>query len=91
MNFDGFKQVDFSTLQTEMIRMRQQTDLMPDINIAAMIKVRSVQTVRKAFRGTAQQVSDEVLSNVLKTIGINSFIVWQNGQRLYYVAEKNLN
>lgn len=84
MKIDGFKKVDYGTLQTELKKANSAADI-PALKIAAQINVNSVQTVWNAFNIEKQSVSDEVLSNVLDVLGIESFIVWQKGERNYYI------
>lgn len=81
---DGFKKVDYNTLQQE-IKKIYNSDEVPEIQIAAQVNVKSVQTVKNAFMPDKQMVSDEIFSNILTTLGLNSFIVWQNGERTYYI------
>lgn len=85
MKIEGFKKVDYDTIQTEMSKLHKPDEL-PEISIAAQIGVKSVQTVKSAFNKENQIVSDEVLSGVLGQLGITSLIVWQNGQRNFYIS-----
>jgi len=84
MKIDGFKKIDYNTLQQEIKRVYNSEEV-PEIQIAAQINVKSVQTVKNAFIPENQVVSDEVMTNVLKALGLNSFIIWQNGERNYYI------
>jgi len=84
MKLEGFKKVDYNTLQSE-IKKVYDSDQVPEIQIAAQINVKSVQTVKNAFQPDKQVVSDEILTNILNALGLNSFIIWQNGERTYYI------
>lgn len=85
MKIEGFKKVDYETIQSEM-QKTHKPDSLPEINIAAQIGVKSVQTVKSAFNKEFQAVSDEVLSGVLGQLGITSLIVWEGGQKNFYIS-----
>lgn len=87
MKVDGFKKVDYPTLQEE-IKKVYDSDKLPEIKIASDINVKSVQTVKNAFSPTDQIVSDQVLTNILDMVGLDSFIVWEKGERTYYIKTK---
>lgn len=84
MKLEGFKKIDYQGLQAEIKKVYDPKEV-PEIQIAAQINVKSVQTVKNAFNSAGQVVSDEILTNILNALGLNSFIIWQNGQRTYYI------
>lgn len=84
MKIDGFKKVDYKTLQAELSKAHNPSEL-PAIQIAAKVKVNSVQTIWNAFNIQKQTVSDAVLTNVLDVVGIECVIIWQKGERNYYI------
>lgn len=84
MKIDGFKKIDYPSLQAEMRKVYRPEET-PEIVLATQINVKSVQTVKNAFNEDEQVVSDEVLSNILKELGIISIIGWSNGERNYYI------
>jgi len=57
----------------------------PKIQIAANIKVNSPATISNALEAEKQKVSDEVLTAVMKSVGLSGFVIWIFGKRYYYV------
>lgn len=55
----------------------------PIIQIAADINVKSPATVQNALN--MNSVSDEVVTSVMKSIGLSGFIVWASGEKYYYI------
>jgi hypothetical protein len=55
-----------------------------EIQIAAAIGLNSPNTVKNAFDINKQRVSDKVLTDVTKAVGLNMVVVWENGTRHYY-------
>lgn len=56
-----------------------------EIEIAMKVGLKSVATVKNAFRKDVQVVSDEVMSRVMDIIGLDGFVVWRSGKRFYYI------
>lgn len=86
MKIDGFKKVDYKTLQAELSKAHKPDEL-PALQIAAKVNVNSVQTVWNAFNIHRQTVSDAVLSGVAEVLGIESAIIWHKGERNYYIRQ----
>lgn len=55
------------------------------LQIAADINVKSVATISNALKNETQTVSDQVLTNIMTSVGISGIIVWDNGERYYYL------
>lgn len=56
-----------------------------EITLAAKLNVKTTQTIRNAFHTKKQMVSDELLTRLLKVIGIIGKIEWQDGERSYFI------
>jgi hypothetical protein len=82
----GYKEVSYSGLQKEMDYRFEASDF-TEIEIAIAVKVKSTATIKNAFRKDAQIVSDEVMTNVMKVIGVDGFILWVNAKRFYYIKQ----
>ena len=59
-----------------------------EVKLAALLKVKTTQTVRNSFNTDKQGVSDAILSKVCDCIGFEGFIVWNRGVRQYYSKSK---
>lgn len=55
------------------------------VNIASDIGVKTHVTAMNVFNFEEQKVSDEVLSNAMKSIGVEGLIVYVEGVRVYYI------
>lgn len=86
IQIQGYKEVSYSGLQKEMDAKFENSDL-TEIEIAMAVKVKSTATVKNAFRKDSQIVSDEVMTNIMKTIGLDGFILWVNAKRFYYIKQ----
>lgn len=58
------------------------------LQIALEIEVQSSNTVQNAFNIQRQTVSDQVMTNVMKAVGLSGFVVWIFGKRYYYIKNK---
>lgn len=89
MNIAGHKQVTYSELQKLMEEKYNAYKVNNnEIHLAVAINVKSPQTVRNAFQQNMQVVSDEVLTSVTDAIGLPACIVWEKGQKNYFVKGK---
>ncbi len=59
-----------------------------EMEIALEINLNSPNTIRNAFHITQQTVSDKVLTNIMTSLGLDGFIVWDKGERQYFVSNK---
>jgi hypothetical protein len=79
-----YKQVNFLDFQTT-LNSAYKVSGKPKIQIAADINVKSPATVSNALEGDKQVVSDEVLTSVMRSIGLVGFVLWVRGRRYYYI------
>ena len=86
MEIKGFTKIQYDELQAEIKRVYNRDEL-PEIQIAAKVNLKSVQTVRNAFVPGSQVISDESFSKVLPELGIDLLIVWYQGERCYYIKK----
>jgi hypothetical protein len=82
-----YKQVNFLDFQIA-LNSTYKACGKPKIQIAADINVKSPATVSNALEGEKQTVSDEVLTAVMRSIGLGGFVLWVRGVRYYYVRAK---
>lgn len=88
MNILGYKQVSYSELQKSMKRVyADYREKKTELELAVSLKVKSPQTVRNAFRVDYQMVSDELLTSLSKEIGLNVCVIWQDGERGYFIPK----
>lgn len=59
------------------------------LQVASEIKVKSSNTVKNALLlDSKQSVSDEVLTAVMKSVGLSGLVVWIFGTKYYYLKNK---
>lgn len=86
MKITGFKPVPYNDLQKLLqTKYAEYREKKSEIELALAIGVTSPQTVRNAFQEDMQMVSDTLLTKIMTNIGFNGFILWKDGERLYYV------
>ena len=83
----GYKQVEFSIF-TKALIAAFETSEKSYVQVAADINVKAVDTARNAFRCDRQIVSDEVLTNVMKSISLPGMVIWIYGKKYYYLKQK---
>lgn len=86
MKITGYKEVGYNNMQA--LLQKKYSDYREDkseIELALAIGVTSPQTVRNAFQEDLQMVSDTILTKVMTSIGFDGFILWKDGNRLYFV------
>ncbi len=83
----GYKQVSFDEFIVEM-NAAYALSSKTHFSISNEINVSSVQTSANAFRNTDQIVSDSVMTKVANAIGLKCVILWDEGNRLYYIKSK---
>ena len=83
----GYKQIGYAEFKTALNEAFKSCEK-PKIQIAANIKVNSPATISNALEGEPQKVSDEVLTKVMKSVGLSGFVVWAFGKKYYYVKNK---
>ena len=88
MNIAGYKSVTYLQLQERMSKAyADYREDKTELELAVAIKVKSPQTVRNAFRQDYQMVSDELLTLISKEMGLNTCVIWQDGERKYFIPK----
>lgn len=59
-----------------------------EMKLADNIGLKTIQTIRNCFNAENQKVADETLTHLMKIIDFDGFVLWKDGQRLYYVKGK---
>lgn len=83
IDFSRHTELNYSQFQKLMDLQFEKCGL-TEIEIALKVGLKSTATIRNAFRKDTQIVSDEVMTKVMHEIGLNGFIVWDNGKRCYF-------
>ncbi len=83
----GYKKVSYSDFKSE-LNTAYNGCKKPKIQIAANINVKSPATVANTLESERQIVSDEVLTKVMKSVGLSGFVIWVFGKKYYYIKNK---
>lgn len=83
-NMNDYTEVKYPAFQKAMDEKFTALNV-KEIEIAMKVGLKSVATVKNAFRKDVQVVSDEVMSRVMDIIGLDGFVVWRSGKRFYYI------
>jgi len=84
----GYKPISYADLTKELNKVFDSSGKSyPDLAVAA--EVNSTQTIKFAFDGETQKVSDKVLTSILSTLEMSAFILWFQGEKFYYIKSKN--
>lgn len=84
IQLENYKEVTYLAFQKQMESHFDKCEL-KDIEIAVTVGVKSIETVKNAFRKDYQIVSDKVLTKIMETIKLDGFVLWNKGKRFYYV------
>jgi len=87
IDISGYKQTGYNDFRVALYEAFK-TCGKPKIQIAANIKVNSPATISNALEADKQKVSDEVLTSVMKSVGLSGFVIWIFGKRYYYIKNK---
>lgn len=79
-----YKEVDYSAFQKALDHYFDKSELTA-LEIAIKVGVKTTATIKNAFRKDAQIVSDEVLTKIMSIIKLEGFVLWEKGQRCYYI------
>lgn len=82
----GYKQYTYPEVQSTLHKAWVDSEKTP-VQIASEIDVKAALTVQNCFNPDKQIVSDEVLTNVMKSVGIKGSILWHEGERFYYISK----
>lgn len=89
MNFiKGYSPVPYQELQKKLSETFKDCGKSP-VEIASAIDVNTTSTVYSALNAAEQIVSDKVLSGVFQALNLQAFIIWVNGERIYFLKGKN--
>lgn len=83
----GYKKVDYNEFWNIMQSAYKKGNK-THFQISKEIDVKSVQTSANAFKKGEQVVSDEVLTKVIDTVGVNGLVLWSSGEKYYYIKNK---
>lgn len=86
IEINSYLNVSYNAFQKEMDSYFEKSQL-KELEIALSVGLKSIATVKNSFRKDSQIVSDEVMSKIMKLIGIDGFILWMCGIRYYYIKK----
>ena len=87
ITISGYKQIEYVDLAQTLYEYFLDSGK-KEIQIATELGLDSPNTIRNAFHPTEQRVSDKALTGVMKSVGLNGTVVWENGTRQYYTSIK---
>lgn len=89
MDFREYKKASYREVYKE-INRSFETSEKSWVQVASDIGVNSVQTVKFAIQSSdGQMVSDKVLTGIFAAIKLPAFVMWINGERQYFIKNKN--
>lgn len=59
-----------------------------NILLASSLKIRTTQSINNALVLDKQIASDLLLTNLMKELKFDGFILWKEGKRRYYISTK---
>lgn len=86
IQIQGYTNVTYTAFQKAMDTHFDNAQI-KELQIALSVGLKSVATVKNAFRKDCQIVSDEVMTKVMQLIGLDGFILWKDGNRYYYIKQ----
>lgn len=89
MNFiKGYKETQFQELQSR-LNSAYKSSGKNIMELALAANVTTDQSVRFVLKNPTQNMSDKVLTMVANALDVNIFILWQNGEKHYFIKTKN--
>lgn len=85
---ETYERISYKALQAKIHRSWVDSGLSL-IELSKKVGVKSSQTVKNSFHTEIQMVSDEVLTKVLKEIGLPAKIEWKDGKKSYFIVINN--
>lgn len=83
----GYKEVEFIYFQSTLYNAYKRSGK-TYFQVAGDIEVNSTQTPANALTAKSEQiVSDDILSRVMNSVGLDGFIVWALGKRTYFLKK----
>jgi hypothetical protein len=84
VQLENYKEVNYNVFQ-KALDLEFANSEIKEIEIALKVGVKTTATIKNAFRKDTQIVSDEVLTKIMDVVGLDGFVLWYNGKRLYYI------
>ncbi len=82
----GYSPTNYKSFIAKLNECFEQSGKLP-ITVASEIKVKTPMTVKNALMDYQQIVSDEVLTKVMKSVGMDGFVLFIKGEKYYYVKK----
>lgn len=82
----GYKEVSFSELQAHLIDKLNKSGK-NKTQIAGELQMKSSTTIANAFAPGKQECSNETLSGIMESIGLDGCIVLKNNKRTYFIKK----
>jgi len=87
IEIDNYRCVKYSDFQKE-LNAKYKAAEKSYVKVASEIKVKSHVTVKNALNlDSLQMVSDELLTKVMKSVGLSGFVIWIFGKKYYYIKK----
>jgi hypothetical protein len=83
-NLEKYKQVKYSELISELNLKFKESELSA-IKLADKCKLKSTITVTNAFKKDKQIVSDSVITKIMDLLNIDGFILWNKGEKEFFL------
>lgn len=80
----GYKEISYHDFQTLLHNKKNSSDKsFPEIAVCCQVK--NTHTINNAFNTNNQVAKDGLLTKLMVCLGIDGFILWKDGNRLYFV------
>lgn len=80
----GYKKTEYKDLRVVMNNyFKQGNKTLPEL--AFHTKQKGIINIRSAFRFDVQKISDKLLTSIFQSLDLDAFIVWHNGERMYFI------
>lgn len=80
----GFKQITLADLQAELHKAYKDSGK-SYVELAYELNLKSITSVQNLLMSETQVVSDEMLTKFINLLGLKAVVIWQNGNRNYYI------
>jgi len=87
ITINGYKNMTYGEFQKELYLRFVDSDK-TYLQVASELGVKTHITAQNAFNTERQAVSDEVLTKVMKSVGLSGFVLWVFGKKYYYIKNK---
>lgn len=79
----NYSPIDFNDLQKK-AREAREKNKKSNVELCSELNLRSIVTINNGLALDIQKVSDEKLTKLHKLLGIDSLVVYENGERKYF-------